>query len=102
MNFSFTSIELDRPDPFGPTVVDPESGTCYDMAPGEFSTASNDTDAVAHTFPAAGCRARASAKRPGRVCGPGKGVRGRWRRSIGGDDVVAGRSLAGQVVCGDG
>ncbi|MFD5438535.1 hypothetical protein ACFWJ4_41110 [Kitasatospora sp. NPDC127067] len=42
----------------GAAVEDPEPGACYDMAPGEFSMASNDTDAVAHTFPGAGCRGR--------------------------------------------
>ncbi|MFD5433978.1 hypothetical protein ACFWJ4_17720 [Kitasatospora sp. NPDC127067] len=49
----------------GPAVEDPEPGTCYDLAPGEISTANNDTDAVAHTFPAAGCTGRATDIAPG-------------------------------------
>ncbi|MEU0936076.1 hypothetical protein [Embleya sp. NPDC005971] len=55
----------------GPAVEDPQPGTCYDMAPGEFATATNDTDAVAHTFPAAGCRGGATDIAAGAVGGLG-------------------------------
>ncbi|MEE1735128.1 hypothetical protein PUR49_00970 [Streptomyces sp. BE147] len=44
----------------GPAVENPTAGRCYDVAPGQISVAHNDTDAVAHTFPLAGCRGTAT------------------------------------------
>ncbi|MEU0941029.1 hypothetical protein [Embleya sp. NPDC005971] len=55
----------------GPAVENPKAGTCYDLAPGSFSVAHNDTDATAHTFPAAGCKGAATDIPAGDVGGLG-------------------------------